>query len=341
LETERVRPRRSDPSAPGISRVGHGRGFSYKNPDGNRLTDSGTLDRIAALVIPPAWKDVWICTDPGGHLQATGIDDAGRKQYLYHPAWRELRDRSKFHAMERFAEVLPRLRSRARRALEADGEPTRERVSACAVRLLDVGLFRVGGEEYADSSGALGLATLTPAHLSLRNHEAVFDYPGKSGVHHLQKVTDPLSIELLSQLRRRRSGPEELLAFRDGRQWHRLGSDGINDYIQTAIGLEFSAKDFRTWNATVLAAASLAANDEPLDRPHARERVVGQMLREVAEVLGNTPAVARRAYVDPRVLDRYLSGVTIDIGSRSTNTFDKPDGRGRRRLELAVLDLLR
>jgi DNA topoisomerase-1 len=336
-----MRLRRSDPSAPGISRIGHGRGFSYRDPDGNRLTDSEALDRIAGLVIPPAWKDVWICTDPRGHLQATGIDDAGRKQYLYHPVWRAQRDRGKFQLMEAFAEVLPRLRGRARRALEEGDEPNRERVAACAVRLLDVGLFRVGGEEYADSSGALGLATLTPAHVTLRDHEAIFDYPGKSGVHQVHKVNDGLSVDVLSRLRRRRGGPDELLAYREGRHWQRLGSDGINEYIQTAIGSEFSAKDFRTWNATVLAAITLAAADQPSKTTRARERVVAEAMRKVSDALGNTPAVARRAYVDPRVVDRYLSGATIDIGQRSTVTSDKPDGRGRRKLELAVLDLLR
>jgi DNA topoisomerase-1 len=336
-----MRLRRSDPSSPGIARIGHGRGFSYNGPDGKRLTDSDVLERIAELVVPPAWKDVWICTDPRGHLQATGIDDAGRKQYLYHPVWREQRDRSKFHLMEAFAGVLPRLRRRARRELEEGDEPTRERVAACAVRLLDVGLFRVGGAEYADASGALGLATLTPAHVSLHAHEAIFDYPGKSGVRRLHTVSDPLSVDLLSRLRRRRGGPDELLAYREGRHWQRLGSDGINDYIQTAIGSEFSAKDFRTWNATVLAAVTLAAADRPSKAKNGRERVVTEAMREVSDALGNTPAVARRAYVDPRVVDRYLSGATIDIGQRSTVAFDKPDGRGRRKLELAVLDLLR
>jgi DNA topoisomerase IB len=336
-----MRLRRSNPSAPGISRVGHGRGFSYIDPDGGRLTDSEALDRISELVIPPAWKDVWICADPKGHLQATGIDDAGRKQYLYHPVWREQRDRGKFHLMERFAEVLPRLRGRARRELEGGEEPTRERVAAGAVRLLDVGLFRVGGAEYADSSGALGLATLTPAHMRLRHDEAIFDYPAKSGVHRLQTVADPLTVDLLSRLRHRRGGPDELLAFREGRRWQRLGSDGINDYIQTVIGSEFSAKDFRTWNATVLAAVTLAAADQVSETKRARERVIGQAMREVSDALGNTPAVARRAYVDPRVVDRYLSGATIPVGHNGTVNFDKPDGRARRRLELAVLDLLR
>lgn len=176
--------------------------------------------------------------------------------------------------------------------------------------------------------------------MTLRDHEATFDYPGKSGVHRLHKVNDGLSVDLLSRLRRRRGGPDELLSYRDGRRWHRLGSDGINEYIQTAIGPEFSAKDFRTWNATVLAAVTLAAADQPSNAKSARERVVAEAMREVSDALGNTPAVARRAYVDPRVVDRYLSGATIDIGQRSTSAFDKPDGRGRRKLELAVLDLL-
>jgi DNA topoisomerase I len=337
-----VRLRRSDCSAAGISRIGHGRGFSYREPNGDAVTEAKTLDRIAELVIPPAWKEVWICRDPRGHLQATGIDDAGRKQYLYHPAWREQRDRAKFRTMELFAQALPRLRGRVRRELEADHEPTRDRVAACAVRLLDVGLFRVGGEEYADSSGALGLATLTAANVTVRNHQATFDYPAKSGVHRVHEVADPFSVELLSRLRRRRGGPDELLAYRDGRQWHRLGSDGINDYIQAAIGPEFSAKDFRTWNATVLAAVALAKAPAPpkTKASKARERVIADAMQEVSEALGNTPAVARRAYVDQRVIDRYLSGHTIAVGNRSDAALDHPDSRSRRRIELGVLDLL-
>jgi DNA topoisomerase IB len=319
--------------------VRRGRGFSYRSAAGKPVDDDETLDRIAALTIPPAWRDVWICRDPRGHLQATGIDDAGRKQYLYHPAWREQRDRQKFRDMEAFAKALPRLRSSVRGAVSSSAGLTQERVAAGAVRLLDIGLFRVGGEQYADEDGGFGLATLTAEHLTLRDGEALFDYPGKSGVRHQLVISEPNSVALLRELRRRRSGPPELFAFRDGRSWHRLGSDGINDYIKANAGEDFSAKDFRTWNATAYAAARLAAMDRaPVQR--SRQRVTRAVIGEVAEMLGNTPAVARRAYVDPRVIDSYLSGSTIDVGVEGIDSLAELSDRRRRQVELAVLRLL-
>lgn len=338
--SRRVRLRRSDCTGPGIERVRHGRGFSYRDAAARPVKADETLERIAALAIPPAWRDVWICSDARGHLQATGIDAAGRKQYLYHEVWREQRDRQKFRDMEAFAEALPRLRRHVRTALRLTDEPTAERVAAGAVRLLDIGLFRVGGEEYADESGGFGLATLTPEHLTLRGAEAVFEYPAKSGIQRTLVISDQDSVALLRRLRNRRSGPEELLAYRNGRVWHRLGSDGINDYIKAGAGDDFSAKDFRTWNATAFAAARLAAMDHsPLKR--SRQRVVRAVISEVAEMLGNTPAVARRAYVDPRVVDNYISGTTIDASIDKAGSLAELSDRRRRQIELAVLRLLR
>jgi DNA topoisomerase-1 len=332
-----VRLRHADCSSPGITRVRRGRGFSYRGSDGRRVTDSETLDRIQSLAIPPAWQDVWICADDRGHLQATGTDVAGRKQYLYHPVWRERADRRKFHDMEAFARRLPRLRRHVGEALRADDKLSKERVAAGAVRLLDIGLFRVGGEESADEFGHYGLATLTARHLEFRNGEAVFDYPAKSGVRRLLAVSDPESVALLRRLRARRSGPEELLAFRKGGCWHRLGSDGVNDYIKAHTGDKFSAKDFRTWNATVLAAVLLAAL--PRQRPN-RRRAIRKVVGEVADLLGNTPAVARDSYIDPRVFDRYLGGKTVDHLFGRDDSLQELSDRHRRRLELAVLDLI-
>jgi DNA topoisomerase-1 len=335
----RVRLRHADCSAPGITRIRRGRGFSYTDATGAALTEAEALERIQALTIPPAWREVWICPDARGHLQATGIDAAGRKQYLYHPLWRERRDRQKFHEMEAFARALPRLRRHLRDALHATDEPTRERVAAGAVRLLDIGLFRVGSEQYADDSGGFGLATLTMEHLTVRGTEMVFDYPGKSGVRQVLTISDAESVALLKSLRSRRSGPAELFAYRERRRWHRLASDGINDYIKATAGDDFSAKDFRTWNATAFAAARFAAFQHS-PAQHSRQRVARAVIGEVAEMLGNTPAVAKRAYVDPRVVDAYLSGSTIEVGVQRISSLAELSDRRRRRIELAVLDLL-
>jgi DNA topoisomerase-1 len=337
-----MRLRRADCSLPGLGRVRSGRGFSYVDADGERIADQETLERIAALVIPPAWREVWICPDPRGHLQATGLDAAGRKQYLYHELWREQQERRKFRDMEEFAHVLPRLRTKVQRALDASDEPTRERVGAAAARLLDIGLFRVGGEQYADDrTGGFGLATLTREHLRWRGDCAVFDYLGKSGVEQVLKISDPASVALLRQVCQRRSGPPELLSYRDRRRWYSLGSDGINDYIKAKAGEDFSAKDFRTWNATALAAARLAHFEQhPTPRPRSRQRVIGAVIKEVAEMLGNTPAVARRSYVDPRVLDGYLSGTTIEVGIDHGDSLAELSDRRRREIELAVLRML-
>jgi DNA topoisomerase-1 len=338
-----MRLRRSDCSAPGLRRVRHGRGFSYVGPDGERVADEPTLERIDALVIPPAWREVWISPDPRGHLQATGIDAAGRKQYLYHELWREQRDRQKFRDMEAFAHALPRLRTTVQRTLAETDELTRERVSAGATRLLDIGLFRVGGEQYADDeTGGFGLATLTREHLSWRGDRAVFDYLGKSGVERVLEISDPASVALLRQVSRRRSGPPELLSYRHGRRWHSLGSDGVNDYIKATAGKDYSAKDFRTWNATALAAARLAHYEQhPLPRPRSRQRVIGAVVKEVSEMLGNTPAVARRAYVDPRVLDGYLAGTTIEVAIDHVDSLAELSARRRREVELALLRMLK
>jgi DNA topoisomerase-1 len=228
-----------------------------------------------------------------------------------------------------------------RAALGASAEPTRERVAAGATRLLDIGLFRVGSEQYAEESGHFGLATLTREHLRWRGGAAIFAYVGKSGVSHTLEIADPESVLLLRQLSRRRSGPPELLSYRSGRGWCRLGSDGINEYIKANTGGDFSAKDFRTWNATALAAGRLSHFEHhPTPRARSRERVIGAVAKEVAEMLGNTPAVARRSYIDPRVIDNYLSGTTIEPALERIETLAAVGDRRRRDIELAVLRML-
>jgi len=291
------RLRRSDCTSSGIARRRRGRGFEYLDPDGDRIDDTATLDRIRALSLPPAWADVWICSDPNGHLQAVGTDAAGRRQYRYHDRWRERRDQQKFDQMVAFARALPRLRARAAADLRGSG---RTRELACAVRLLDRGFFRVGGEEYAEGNGSYGLATLEPKHVELAGDGMlVFDYPAKSGKRRVQAVVDPEVYEFVAALKRRRR--RRLLGIR---------SPEINVYIKEHAAGDFSAKDFRTWHATVLAAVALAVSDRARTKT-GRQRAITRAVAEVAHYLGNTPAVCRASYIDPRVFDHYRGGMTI------------------------------
>jgi DNA topoisomerase-1 len=338
-QTRRRRLRRSDCSGPGLRRVKRGRGFTYLDENGNRLTETSALERVRGLTIPPAWQDVWICRDEWGHLQATGIDAAGRKQYLYHPLWRENRDREKFRRMEDFGRRLPQLRKRIATDLRQDNLE-RPQVLACAVRLLDIGMFRVGSEQYAADDGGIGLATIRKEHVTLHPDEAVFNYPAKSGVQRAQAIYDPASLKVVRALRRRRGGGSQLLMYRNGRRWYPLHSEDINEYLKAELGEGFSAKDFRTWNATVMAAVSLASDGREAGSKTARKRAMDRAVRAVAELLGNTPAVARRSYIDPRVFDRYQSGWTIAGELERIDRMEPADDRVRARIEHAVLDLL-
>jgi DNA topoisomerase I len=304
------RLRRVDCSTPGLTRRRAGRGFVYLR-DGERITDPEVLGRIRALAIPPAWTDVWICPLPNGHIQAVGTDAAGRKQYRYHDAWRARRDQEKFDHMLDFARALPTLREVLRDHL-ASAEMGRERVLACATRLLDIGFFRIGTEGYAEQNQSYGLATIEKRHVRLASGVVTFDYVAKSGQARLHALVDPDVREVVEALKRRRGGGPELLAYRSGRKWADVRSADINTYIKEVTGEEFTAKDFRTWHATVLAAMALAVATEATS-PTARKRAVARAMKEVAHYLGNTPAVSRSSYVDPRVVDRYQAGVTIDV----------------------------
>ncbi len=306
-----ARLRRVDCSGPGIRRRRRGRGFEYLDDEGRRITDPELLSRIAGLVIPPAWDDVWICPYPMGHLQATGVDARGRKQYLYHPKWRERRDQQKFDEMLEFARALPQLRERIAADSEGDGLG-RQRVLACAVRLLDRGFFRVGGEDYAAENESYGLATIQKRHVKLLGDALRFDYPAKSGQRRVQSIVDPVVYEVIAQLKRRRGGGEDLLAYKARRRWHDVRSADINAYLKEVSGGDFSAKDFRTWNATVLAAIALAVSGPQAQASKtAHKRAINRAVKEVAGYLGNTPAVARNSYIDPRVFDRFDAGYTI------------------------------
>ena len=304
------RLRRSDPSRPGIVRHRRGRGFVCTGPDGQRVTDPDVLQRIGALVIPPAWADVWICPYPNGHIQAIGTDAAGRRQYRYHDAWRIQRDRAKHDRMLAFAESLPAARQVAAEHLHARGLPKR-RVLACAFRLLDLGFFRVGGEEYAEAHQTFGLATLRREHVRIRGDVIYFEYTAKGGLQREQSIADEAVRAVVRALKRRTGGSPELLAFRDNAGWHDVRSVDINDYLRTLTGGDYTAKDFRTWNATVLAAVGLATSLPASTSPTASKRAVAQVVRDVARYLGNTPAICRSSYIDPRVIEYYQDGVTI------------------------------
>jgi DNA topoisomerase IB len=305
------RLRRSDLSAPGISRRRVGKGFCYYTADGARITDPDVRQRIADLVIPPAWTDVWICQAPNGHIQACGTDAAGRRQYLYHPSWRAQRDREKFNRVLDFAERLPAARERVVETLSGGGELTRERVLAAAVRLLDLGFFRIGSEQYAEENNTYGLATMKKEHVTVAGGVVTFDYPAKHSKQRVQSVVDALVCDVVVALKRRRTGGDELLAYRDGSRWVDVRSGDINDYLKDVVGFECSAKDFRTWSATVLAAVALAVSVPVAQSPTARKRAVARAVREVADYLGNTPTVCRSSYIDPRVIDLYDDGISI------------------------------
>jgi DNA topoisomerase-1 len=317
------RVHRIDPSRPGISRKRRGRGFAYLDAAGRRIDDPETLERIRALVLPPAWEDVWICADPLGHLQATGFDAAGRKQYRYHDLWRARRDRSKHRRIEAFAEELPKLRRRVARDLTEPGL-TRRRVLAGAVRMLDTVALRIGGEEYAKRNGSYGLATLHRDHLRFLDHRAELRFNGKGSKEQFVEINDPKVVQLLHELSAVEA--DKLLIWLAGERPRAIRSQDVNDYIRNSLGDGFSAKDFRTWNATVLAAALLSQREVSEGR-----RAVTSVIKEVAAHLGNTPAVCRASYVDPRIIDRFL-----DQGEMI-----RPEGRGRRSIEEAVLRLLR
>jgi DNA topoisomerase I len=337
-----ARLRRADCSGPGFRRVKRGRGFSFLDEHGDPIEEADVVERLRGLGIPPAWKDVWICPCERGHIQATGVDAAGRKQYLYHPDWRTRRDAEKFDEMLSFAKDLPALRERVAADLEAGDELTRERVLACALRLLDRGFFRIGTEEYAESNESFGLATMRKDHVTIEDEDTmVFDYPAKSGKRQIRAVVDPLAIEVVASLKRRRGGSDELLAYKEGRRWRDLRSGDVNDYIKAITGADYSAKDFRTWNATVLAAVALAVSGEVAATKTGRKRAISRAVKEVAHYLGNTPAVCRASYIDPRVFDAYNGGLTIRPAlEQAAGADDDAPAIHQPELENAVLDLI-
>ena len=289
---------------PGIRRARRGKGFSYVGVDGKPLRERTELDRIRRLAIPPAYTQVWICSSPRGHIQATGRDARGRKQYRYHPDWRRARDADKFDRMLEFGDALPRIRARVARDLKADtAQPGRDTVLATVVRLLDTTLVRIGNDEYARSNGSFGLTTLRNRHAQVKGREITLQFRGKSGVQHRVALEDPRVARIV---RRCQAMPgQALFQYTDDEgALHGIGSEDVNDYLREASGDSFTAKNFRTWHASVHALALLGE----LPGDHGEEagftrRELNDVLADVAQRLGNTVAVCRKSYVHPRVLE--------------------------------------
>lgn len=329
-----MRLRRVRTRTTGWTRRRAGRGWTYLDELGRTITGEDR-ERIESLAIPPAWQDVWICPWDNGHLQATGVDEADRTQYLYHPDWVRRRNLEKFERITEIAAHLPELRSLVADHVAAP-RCTLEHAAAVAVRMLDSGAFRVGNDVYA-RQGSFGLTTLERRHVRLRGGVLVFTFVGKSGVEHRVDLDDLPVIEAINRMRRRRNGGPRLLEYLAGRAVTPLSSADVNAYLQDQTGLQISAKDLRTWAATVLAAELLALSDEPGDTQASRHRALRAVMTEVSLALGNTPAVVRGSYVDPRLVTLYESGTTID-----RSTFEHLDDDERRAaVEVATLRLLR
>ena len=336
------RLKRVDVSKPGLTRRRNGDRFEYLDAAGNRITDESVVARVEALVLPPAWEDVWISPIASGHIQATGLDVRGRRQYRYHDHWRYLRDREKHERVLDFAVALPAARLRVAEDL-ADNKLSRRRVLSCAVRLLDLGFFRVGSEQYAEENHTYGLATIRREHVTVsRGGVITFDYMAKGSKHRRLELTDPAVQKVVTAMKRRRGGDEELLAWQEHGTWVDVKSHDINEHLREVTGGDYSAKDFRTWHATVLAAVGLAVSLEVATSETARKRAVTRVVKEVSTYLGNTPAVCRSSYIDPRIIDLFAAGQTIapDLFSLGEDAvFGQPATQGA--IEGAVLRLLR
>lgn len=310
------RLRRSNTTGRGYTRVRSGRGFSYRDPDGATVTTADLKARFGSLGIPPAWTDVWICPYENGHVLATGFDEAGRRQYIYHPAWRERQDRVKFDRALELAAVLPGARGVVTRTLRSSDDP-RERTLAAAFRMLDTGSLRVGSERYAEEHGSHGLSTLLCNHVTVIGDRVQLCFPAKSGQQWESEIVDADLAEFIR--RRLRSAPDaSVLSWREGRERRSLTAADINDYVRERTGGDFTAKDFRTLRGTIAAASSLAVSAAaaevavPKLSQRARSRAIREAMEAAAEVLGNTPAIAKKSYVDPRIVDLFSAGETID-----------------------------
>ncbi len=294
---------------PGYTRKRNGKGFQYFDTDGKLIRDEPRLLRINRLAIPPAYTDVWICPSPNGHIQATGRDDRGRKQYRYHDRWREVRDENKYERMVLFGKTLRKIRRRVRRDMRRRGLP-REKVLATVVHLLERSFIRIGNEEYARENKSFGLTTMRNRHVEVNGGSVQFHFRGKSGVNHEVEVNDRRAARIIRKLTDLPG--QELFQYVDGEgERHSVTSEEVNDYLREISGHDFTAKDFRTWAGTVLAAMALAEVGAFENKTQAK-RNVRQAISAVAKILGNTPAVCRKCYVHPLVLETYLSGEAIE-----------------------------
>jgi DNA topoisomerase-1 len=306
----KARLRKSNPLGKGYRRVRSGSGFSFKDPDGDTVRDPELRARFEALGIPPAWRDVWIAPYDNGHIQAVGYDAANRKQYIYHPTWRQRNDKKKFERMLLLAEALPHARRQVTRHLRDEGI-TRRRVLAAAFRMLDAGGLRIGSSRYEEENGSYGLTTLHGEHAHVEGKRVRLTFPAKSHKIWDSTIKDADLAELISELQERRGPDERLLAYEQDGQWHPITPQDVNRYVKRRTGGSFSAKDFRTLRGTVTAAWSLAQHGpEPVRSK--QKRAVAQAMRDAAEVLSNTPTIAKTSYVDPRIVDRFRAGETID-----------------------------
>jgi DNA topoisomerase-1 len=324
--------------SPGIRRERCGQGFRYRSAEGRLIRQRHTLKRIRSLVIPPAWSDVWICPLDHGHLQATGRDERGRKQHLYHPRWREVRDQTKYDRVMDFARALPGIRNQIRRDLAREGL-CREKVLATVVRLLEVSLIRVGNEEYARDNKSYGLTTMKNRHALVRGAKVKFHFRGKSGKEHVVEVEDRRVARIVRACQDLPG--QELFQYVDyeGRK-HHVGSGDVNDYLREITGRDFTAKDFRTWAGTVSAASELWRLGPVELEIEARKNVVAA-IKAAAQNLGNTPAVCRRSYVHPAVLEGYLDGSLIPkLNERKDKNSSTTWGR-LRSIEAALLRFLK
>ena len=295
----------SSDAEPGLTRRGRGKGFSFHHPDGTLVKDPETLDRARRLAVPPAYKDVWICADPNGHLQATGIDARGRKQYRYHPRWQAVQDEAKFHRLRRFGEVLPSLRRRVAHDLGLPGLPP-EKVTAAVVRLLEQTLIRVGNLEYARDNDSYGLTTLREDHVDVNGPDIHFSFRGKSGKEWEVDVRDPRAAEVVAQCQDL-PGQELFQWLDEDGAPHAVGSSDVNAYLRAHGDEDFTAKDFRTWAGTALAFRHLQGLEPPATKRETKARLK-EALQAVAAELGNTIAVCRRSYVHPSIIDCFETG---------------------------------
>lgn len=317
-----MRLRRANPEKPGLSRKGHGRGFSYHDERGTKIADPDVVERIRTLAIPPAWQDVWICPYPNGHIQATGTDEAGRRQYLYHDDWRTSQDADKHDRVRRLARKLPAFREAVDQDLGARGIG-RDKVLAVALRMLDYGVFRTGNTKYAEEYGSRGAATLLRDDVKVQRGRVVFDFVAKGGIDRKLELEDDRLVRAVRSLKRGRHDNVRLLVYRDGSSYQEIDAGMINERFHALVGEDYTVKDLRTWTATVHAAVDLAQADPPSTKK-ALNAAVKEMLAEVSGHLGNTPTVARASYVDPRVVDQYERGRTIPDTIEDVDDLDDP-----------------